>query len=128
MLLAGAFTLVRSRLLFLSFDKNHQRVRELLARTKTDLVTTWPVMTETCHMLDFRVDAQLSFLEWMQPGALQLHELRATDLQRIINLTRDYRDRPMDLADASLLVTSETLDVRQIIRADKKPHENLLYG
>ena len=79
-------------------------------------------------MLDFRVDAQLSFLEWVQPGALQLHELRATDLQRTISLTRDYRDRPMDLADASLLVTSETLDVRQIIRADKKPHENLLYG
>ena len=60
----------------------------------------------------------------------------AQDLERMIALTKKYQDRPMDLADASLVVTSEKLGIRQVIsidrdfdiyrRADKKQIENIL--
>ncbi len=123
--------------LFDGHDRHHARILEILRQTRAGLITTWPVVTETCHMLDFSVDAQLDFLEWAYRGGVHVHELRGTDLERIITLTRGYRDRPMDLADASLLVASETLDVRQIIsmdsdfdiyrRADRRPLENLFY-
>ena len=122
------------------FDKDdtyHHKVRQFLSHTQTALLTTWPVITETCHMLDFSVDAQLDFLEWIYRGGLRIHDLVNTDLERIIVLTRKYSDRPMDLSDASLVVTSELLDVRQVIsidrdfeiyrRADKKPLENILF-
>jgi len=88
-------------------------------------------------MLDFSVDAQPDFLEWTYRGGLTIHELGDTDLDRMIALTRKYRDRPMDLSDASLVVTSEHLGVRQIIsidrdfeiyrRADRKSLENILF-
>ena len=117
-------------------DKYHHKVRELLSHTTTALFTTWPVITETCHMLDFSAEAQLDFLEWTYRGGLRIHELGDNDLERIISLIRKYRDRPMDLADASLVVTSEVLGIKQIIsidrdfeiyrRADKKPIENIL--
>jgi len=122
--------------LFDKDDKYHHKVRELLSHTDTVLITTWPVITETCHMLDFNAEAQLDFLEWTYRGGLRIHELANTDLERIISLIGKYRDRPMDLADASLVVTSEVLGITQIIsidrdfeiyrRADKKLIENIL--
>jgi len=88
-------------------------------------------------MLDFSVDAQLDFLEWTYRGGLRIVELGNTDLERIIELTRKYRDRPMDLSDASLVVASELLGIRQIMsidrdfeiyrRADNKQLENILF-
>lgn len=123
--------------LFDKDDKYHHKVRQFLSHTQLALLTTWPVITETCHMLDFSIDAQLDFLEWTYRGGLRIHELSDTDLERIIALTQKYRDRPMDLSDASLVVTSELLDARQVIsidrdfeiyrRADKKPLENILF-
>ena len=89
-------------------------------------------------MLDFSTDAQLDLLEWICRGGARLHELKSLDLERFIALTRRYRDRPMDLADASLLVASEQLGVLQIIsidrdfdiyqRSEKKPLENIFYS
>jgi predicted nucleic acid-binding protein len=123
--------------LFDKDDKYHKAVLDALSHTQTALVTTWPVITETCHMLDFSTDAQLDFLEWASQGGLHIHELSGTDLERIIVLTKKYRDRPMDLADASLIITSEKLGIKQVIsidsdfniyrRADKKPLENILF-
>jgi predicted nucleic acid-binding protein len=118
-------------------DKYHAGTRELLARTKATLVTTWPVVTETWHMLDFSSDAQLDFLQWVFRGGARLHPQSELDLERIIALTKRYRDRPMDLADASLVAASERLGVLQIISldrdfdiyrsGDKKRFENLFY-
>ncbi len=123
--------------LFDKDDKYHHKVRQFLSHNETALVTTWPVITETCHMLDFSIDAQLDFLEWMYRGGLRIHELGNTDVERMIALTKKYRDRPVDLSDASLVVASELLGVRQIIsidrdfeiyrRADKKSFENILF-
>ena len=88
-------------------------------------------------MLDFSVDAQLDFLDWAYQGGLRIHELGDTDLERVITLTKKYRDRPMDFSDASLIVTSEKLGIKQIItidsdfdiyrKTDKKPLENILF-
>jgi predicted nucleic acid-binding protein len=123
--------------LFDKDDKYHKPVVDILSKMATALVTTWPVITETCHMLDFSVNAQLDFLEWIKQGGLQIYDLSGADLERMITLTKKYHDRPMDLADASLVVASEMLDIKQIIsidrdfdiyrRADKKQLENILF-
>ena len=122
--------------LFDKDDKYHRKVRGFLSHTDTALITTWPVITETCHMLDFSTEAQLDFLEWTYRGGLHIHHFADTNLERMISLIRKYRDRPMDLSDASLVVASELLGIRHIIsidrdfeiyrRADKKPLENIL--
>jgi hypothetical protein len=109
-----------------------------LQRTKAILVTTWPVVTETWHMLDFSAHAQLDFLQWVYRGGARLHLQNDVDFERIISLTRRYADRPMDLADASLVLASEQLGLLQIISIDrdfdiyrsagKRRFENLFYA
>lgn len=104
--------------LFNKGDRYHQRVCQFLKGNKTKLITTWAVLTEVCHMLDFSVDAQLDLLEWISRGGLFVCELQQNHLERILVLTRKYRDRPMDIADASLIVASEILSAKQIISMD----------
>jgi predicted nucleic acid-binding protein len=42
-----------------------------------------------------------------------------TTLERIVALTEAYSDRPMDLADASLIVTAEHRGIEEIITVDR---------
>jgi len=57
--------------LFSRNDKYHDRILKFLKGYKGRLVSTWPVITETCHMLDFDVRAQMAFLEWLNRGLLK---------------------------------------------------------
>lgn len=82
------------------------------------LLTTWPVVTEVCHLLKFSVETQLNFLRWVQRGGLEIAEIEGAVVDSIIALTEKYRDRPMDLADASLVVLSMKTGIRRILSLD----------
>ena len=82
------------------------------------LWTTWPVVTEVCHMLDFSIKAQLTLLEWIERGGLRIYELKELHIERIKQLTEKFSDVPMDLADASLVVVSELSGYDKIISID----------
>ncbi len=70
-------------------------------------------------MLDFDVRAQLDFLRWVSARGVILHEIDEGALERIIELTSKYQDRPMDLADASLVVAAEQLNLYEVISIDR---------
>lgn len=57
-------------------------------------------------------------LEWILAGGLRICEISQEDIGRILELTRKYRDRPMDFADATLLVIAERTSIRKIISLD----------
>jgi uncharacterized protein len=82
------------------------------------LYTTWPVITEVSHMLDFSVQAQINLLEWIHRGGLVLFDLDETHIFRIIELCSRYDDVPMDLADASLIVAAENKSITKIASID----------
>jgi predicted nucleic acid-binding protein len=100
-------------------DAHHQAIRRLLRDTAGRLVTTWPVVTETSHMLDFEPRAQLDFYRWVAAGGVVVHEVPQAALGRIIELVEKYGDRPMDLADATLVSAAEVLGIREIISIDR---------
>jgi predicted nucleic acid-binding protein len=100
-------------------DKYHQKIVAFLKDQSPQLVSTWPVLTEVAHLLDFNVNAQLDFLRWVHRGGLDIHQLSVHNLERIGALTNAYRDRPMDLADASLIVTAEHRGIEEIISIDR---------
>ena len=100
-------------------DKYHQKIVDFLKNQSSQLVSTWPVLTEVSHMLDFSVEAQLDFLRWVHRGGVDIHQLSVHDLERIVALTETYRDSPMDLADASLVVTAEHRRIEEIISIDR---------
>ena len=69
-------------------------------------------------MLDFSVDAQIAFLEWIRRGGVEVYEIKVEGIERIIEITNKYRDVPMDFADASLIIASEGLGISEIITID----------
>ena len=83
-------------------------------------ITTWCVVTETCYLLQKRVgiDAPKIFIHKISTGKLQVFDLKIKHCQRIEELMQKYRDLPMDLADASLVILAEELGSGQILSVD----------
>ena len=120
-------------------DHHHDRARKVLASLDEALVTTWPVVTETCYLLLKRLGplSEQRFLGSFASGAFDVFDLRREDAPRIADLMAVYANLPMDLADASLVVLAEHLGHGRILSTDqrdfhayrwkqRKPFENLL--
>jgi predicted nucleic acid-binding protein len=82
--------------------------------------TTWPVLTEVCHLLVARVGVYqaLEFMDAIAQGAASVPPLDEDALSRASYLMRRYRDLPMDLADASLVILAEQLEEGRILSTD----------
>ena len=103
-------------------DAHHELAKRVIARVKEPLVTTWPVMTETCHLLVNRLspDAVEKFIAGAARRAFEIFDLGPTHLGRILDLMRKYRQLPMDLADASLVILAEHLGSGRILSTDRR--------
>lgn len=103
-------------------DAHHAAARDAAELLTTPLITTWPVVTETSHLLLHRVGhrALLAFIESAKAGAFQIFELRGEHWPRIVKLMRQYADLPMDLADASLVVLAEAQHDGRILTTDAR--------
>lgn len=104
--------------LFNKNDKYHKKIKNFLKKYDGKLTSTWPVVTEVSHMLDFNVQTQIDFLTWIQLSGVNIEAIKNEDIGRIIELSMKYSDLPMDLADASLVVLSEKLKIKEIITID----------
>lgn len=120
-------------------DRHHARAKARLEALDEPLITTWPVVTETCHLLLTRLGnaSQRSFVEALGAGASALFDLRPEHAPRISELMASYADLPMDLADASLVLLAGELGHGRILSTDLRdfgtyrwkrhePFENLL--
>lgn len=99
-------------------DKFHISVKDFIKRFKGRLYTSWPVITEVLHMLDYSVNTQIDFLKWVRKGALDIKQITTEDISRIIELSEKYSDIPMDFADASLIIIAESERIKEIISID----------
>ena len=104
--------------LFNKNDKYHEKIKEFIKSYKGLLTTSWPVITEVCHMLDFNIGAQIDFLKWIKIGGLKVEDIETEEIDKIIKLSEKYFDIPMDLADATLIIISERLGLKEIITID----------
>lgn len=120
-------------------DQYHVPARRQLAQIREPLITTWPVVTETCYILLHRLggNAQRAFIDSYVAGAFELFDLTPAHGPRISELMRKYESLPMDLADASLVIVAETIGEGRILSTDtrdfgtyrwksRKPFRNLL--
>ncbi len=99
-------------------DTYHKDILAFLKEGRYQFVSTAAVLTEVMYMLDFNVEVQIHFLMWIMQKGVIIHELKQKDIARIIELTRKYCDRPMDFADATLVVAAEETGIRKIISID----------
>jgi hypothetical protein len=82
------------------------------------LVVTWPCLTEAMYLLwrEGGPVAQEALWSYLDDGLVVLHTPERDEWVRMRELMQEYRDTPMDLADASVVVAAERLDCRQVFR------------
>jgi uncharacterized protein len=114
-------TLIDAGPIIALFDKSdsfHFKAVRFIENYKGYLWTSWPVLTEASHMLDFSTKAQIALLEWIDRGGLRIYDLKEEHVTRMKQLCQKFDDVPMDLADASLVVISELTGYKEIISID----------
>ncbi len=122
-------------------DKYHQRAISVTENLDERLITTWPVITETCHLLGRHIgtQAQIAFMTVMDSGDVELAVISPQHIPCLTQLMQKYQDLPMDLADASLVLLAEELGNGRILSTDQRdfhtyrwknhhPFQNLLTG
>ena len=103
------------------FDKDdtyHETILQFIKDKEYRFVTTTAVVTEVSHMLDFNINVQIQFLEWIEKEGIKLHEIKQKDIEEIIQMTKKYKDRPMDFADATLVIAAKRTGIKKIISID----------
>lgn len=108
--------------LFNRSDRFHSVALTVFANNLEPLVTTYPVLSETCYLLARSVSyqAQCNFLKTHLSGAFELFDLQQRQIERMVELMERYADLPMDLADASLVVLAEQLGHGRILTVDRR--------
>lgn len=103
-------------------DRHHERAKAVLQDLDVPLITTWPVLTETTHLLLSRLgaNAQSQFIDNLAKGHIEIFQLSTDHLPRIKSLTKQYESLPMDLADASLVILAESVGHGNILSTDQR--------
>lgn len=120
-------------------DRFHEAASRAAQQLREPLICTWPVLTETCQLLTSRlgVQAELAFIQGVRTSGMRIFALEAKHLERIGLLMAKYRELPMDLVDASLVIVAEELGSGRMLSTDqrdfhtyrwknRKPFKNLL--
>jgi len=103
-------------------DNLHLKVSDYAKNLDEPLITTLPVVTEVCYLLQTRCGAQYSaeFLLAQSDGLFQLFVIGEAELPKMALLMRKYADLPMDLADASMILLAEHLGYGRIVSTDRR--------
>ena len=101
-------------------DRHHEVCRSTFESIRGPVATVWPAFTEAMYLLGFSWKAQDALWQFVRRRALSLLPLEEDDLPRMRELMKQYRDLPMDLADAALVRVAERERVRRIFSLDQR--------
>lgn len=98
----------------------HQACKEAVRKAKQPLLTTWSCLTETMYLALHRGrwTMQQQIAKLILNGVVQVFQIQTEDYERLFGLMSQYRDRPMDLADATLVIAAEKTGIKQILTLD----------
>jgi uncharacterized protein len=98
----------------------HKAYKSAVMQLAKPLTTTWSCLTEAMYLALHRGGWQMQkqlgqlFLDKL----LTIHEIQESDYSRLLTLMEQYQDRPMDLADATLVLAAEKTGHRHILTLD----------
>jgi len=104
--------------LFDRSDKYHSKVLDFIKSYRGKLITSWAVITEVSHMLDFNLQVQIDFLKWCEVGGIEVYDISQTEISNIRIMMEKYIDVPMDLADATLMYIANKENIKNIVSID----------
>lgn len=111
-------------------DVGHRRCVGALSELVGPMLTTWPAFTEAMHLIGARGGWRSQDKLWrlVLRNDLHIEAIDAPGLKRASELMQRYRDLPMDLADATLVVLAEARKVSRIFTLDKDFRVYRLHG
>jgi uncharacterized protein len=83
-----------------------------------ELLSTWPVLSEVCHLLPEHTVT--NFVRWVGRGGITVIDVPASAIAALADRMDKYADLPMNLADASLIWLAESLGVMDILTIDRR--------
>ena len=104
--------------LFDGSDKYHNDVLNFMKEYKGKLITSWAVITEVSHMLDFNLQVQIDFLKWCEVGGIEVYNITQDEISNIRVMMEKYIDIPMDLADGTLMYIANKQNIKNIVSID----------
>lgn len=101
-------------------EPDHLACMDALDQIAIPLVTTWPAFTEAMYLLARvgGIRAQNALWRLVQTNRLVVADLSPSAVDRTARLMDQYADRPMDLADATLVAFAEEQGHRRIFTLD----------
>jgi uncharacterized protein len=101
-------------------EPDHATCVEALDQVVIPLTTTWPAFTEAIYLLTRGggIRAQQALWRLVQTDRLEVADLSLSAIDRSARLMDQYADRPMDLADATLVALAEERGDRRIFTLD----------
>ena len=116
-------TLIDSGVLFSLVDTHqptHLQCRAQFNKLLSPSITTWLCFTEAMYFAHRSAGWYRQKFLWnlVEGGKLIFHSISDSEMMEIRTLMERYHDIPMDIADASLVVTAHTLNIRTIFTLD----------
>ena len=101
-------------------EPDHASCMDALDQVTLPLVTTWPAFTEAMYLLARAggIRAQRALWRLVSSARLVVADLSPSAVDRSARLMDQYADRPMDLADATLVALAEERGDRRIFTLD----------
>jgi hypothetical protein len=104
-------------------DRHHDRSVAALRTLAGSLLTVWPAFTEAMYILRDSERSQEALWRIVDTGAVNFAALGIDDAPRMRALMQQYRDQPMDLADAALVRVAEREGLSRIFTLDRRHFE-----
>jgi uncharacterized protein len=111
-------------------EPDHDACLDALDQVALPLVTTWPAFTEAMYLLGRAggIKGQRALWRLVQTNRLVVADLSRSAVERSARLMEQYADRPMDLADATLVAYAEERSHATIFTLDADFHIYRLRG
>jgi predicted nucleic acid-binding protein len=102
-------------------EPDHEAVSEVLAAADDPVVSPY-VVAELAYLVASRhgVDDELAVLDELAGGAWHLAAFDEDQLRRAREVIATYRDQPIGLADASIVVLAERYRTRKVVSLDRQ--------
>ena len=108
----------------------HLSFIQLVNTLPKPLVTSWPCFTEAMYLAlkrgGWRMQEKLA--ELIVSQILYIYEIRTDKYQQLFGLMKTYRDTPMDLADATLVLIAESTSEKRILTLDSDFYVYRIHG
>lgn len=95
-------------------DPDHKICQQILCSIRQQLYTTDAVLAETFHMLASGSKGSEALMDFIMQSYVRILTLDQSSRERCFELMQKYWDRPMDYADASLVVMAEDFKMTEL--------------